>query len=215
MSLAIDFYISGLEDAILSLLKTGDDVRAPLAAKDFSAYGGELDAENLKEALKMLVVRFPLVLVSYGSGQSKRKSATGVLDGEPIEFEHRCGYMVVVCSRNMRGQSERRADAYGLIGSTVDLLGGVVFTKVINEGTEDEETITLNTQPFTLDAIECITRLPDLTAYAIHFNTSFHHWSPDRREVVAGNADEIEVNIDPTNPPAPVLENNLPGVFAS
>jgi len=221
MSQTIDFYIAGLEAAIQSQLKNGESsgevlVRPGLGtATNVMAYGGELDDENFTRALKVLAPRFPLALVTYGSGQSKRKAATAILEGDPIEMEHQCGFMVVLCSDNRRGKDERRADVYQLIGATVDLLGGVIFAKLINEGEENEESITLNAQPFIVDAIECITRLPDLTAYAVHFNTSFHHWLPDRRTVAAGNADEIEVNIDPTNPPASPIENNLPGVHAS
>jgi hypothetical protein len=178
-----------------------------LSAKEFITYSGELDREEFVDALQKLVPRFPLVMVAYGSGVSKRKAATGMLADEPVEQEHACGFLVVLCSNDMRGQNKQRADTYGLIGATVELLNGIQF-----QSGEGEEAIMLNTQPFRLETIECIARLPQLTAYALSFSTSFHHFSPDRR-VVPGAVSEIDLNIDPANPPATLAES-LPGVHA-
>lgn len=215
MRLDFAFYVGGLETSIINLLKNGnaDLEQAGMdGVKEFATYSGELDRENLINALKALAPRFPLVLVSYGSGIDKRKAATGLVDNEPIEIEHTCGFVVIVASNDLRGLKTRKSSAYKMVGEVRQLLGGVQF-EIDNEG----ENEFLNHSPFVPAAVETIARLPDLTAYAVHFGTTFHEWMPDRT-ITVGNVDEIllgvepRLNVDEENENDISLAVNLPGV---
>ena len=211
--LDFEFYVGGLETAILALLKNGNaDINQAgmTGVKTFATYAGELDRDKLIEALKALSPRFPLVLASYGSGADKRKAATGMLPGEPIENEHHCGFVVIVACNDLRGEQARKTTAYKMIAEVRQLLGGVQFEIAIDEEDEAEP---LNHAPLALAGVETIGRLPDLTAYAAHFETMFHEWTPDRRVVIAGRADEILLGIEPSveNENLPSAEN-LPGI---
>lgn len=190
--LDFDFYVRGLEQAILALLKNGSsETNQPgmTGVKTFATYAGELDRDKLLDALKALVPRFPLVLASYGSGTDKPKAATGILHGEPIENEHRCGFVVIVACNDLRGEAARKTTAYKMVGEARQILGGVQFETEI---ADEEEAELLNHAPLRFAGVETIGRLPDLTAYAVHFETMFHEWTPDRRIVTTtGSANEI------------------------
>lgn len=212
MKQGFNFFVSGLEDAMLTLLNKGNGKQPGMTdVKEFAVYSGELDKENFVEALENESRRFPLVLVSYGSGRSKRKSATNLLFDEPIEMEHQCGFIIICCTDDLRGQNKRRQSIYQMIDETYFLLGGVQFEKELLNDAQESEKVMLNTEPFIPSDVECITRLPELTAYAVHFDTSFHYWLPDRR-VEDGAVQEIEVPIDPINPNAG--KSGLPGIQA-
>ena len=202
-----EFHINGLENAILNLLKTGDEVNEipPMTGvKEFATYSGELDRENVLDALKRNTSRFPLVLVSYGAGFDKHKAATGRLENEPIEVEHSCGFIVVVASNDLRGEKTRRVSVIKMIAETRRLLGGVQFEIEV-----ENEKFFLNHSPMMPSAVECIVKMPDVTAYAVHFDTMFHEWLPDRRQVAA-NVEEIQLDVFVENNNLPVF--NLPGV---
>lgn len=202
-----EFHINGLENAILNLLKTGNDdlnISPMTGTQEFSAYSGELDRENVIDALRRSTNRFPLVMVAYGAGVDKRKAATGLLENEPIEIEHTCGFIVVVASNDFRGEKARRSSIYKMIAEVRQNLGGVQFEIEV-----ENEKLFLNHAPLIPSAVECISRMPDLTAYAVHFETMFHEWLPDRREVQA-NIEEIILDVFIENENLP--EFNLPGV---
>lgn len=215
MKLDFNFYVSNLEGAILNLLKNGNSEISPAQpgmseVKSFATYAGELDRETLILALQGLgSLPLPLVLVSYGSGTDKHKAATGLLEKEPIENEHTCGFMVLVACNDLRGEKVRKTTAYKMIGEARQLLGGVQF-EIEVEGAEFPEL--LNHTPFVFAGVETIGRLKDLTAYAIHFTTSFKEWTPDRRSVTV-QIDEILLDIEPNEyPPSANNEVDLPGV---
>jgi hypothetical protein len=211
MKLDFAFYVGGLEAGIMNLLKSGDAAlqqAGMTGVKEFAKYSGDLDREDLVVALKSLAPRFPLVLISYGSGKDRRKAATGVIEKEPIEVEHHCGFVVIVASNDLRGSANRITSANAMVGEVRQLLGGVQFEIEI-----DGEAELLNHSPFIPVAVETIARLPDLTAYAVHFDTMFHEWLPDRRVVFSGNVEEILLDIEANNLPAANGSNNLPGIY--
>ena len=196
MKLDFAFYVGGLEKSIINLLKDGDTKLQQAGmngVKEFALYSGELNREDLVAALKSLAPRFPLVLVSYGSGKDRRKAATGLIEKEPIEVEHDCGFVVIVASNDLRGIEKRKTSANQMVGEVRQLLGGVQFEVQI----EGEDQL-LNHSPLIPAAVETITRLPDLSAYAVHFSTMFHEWLPDRR-VAVGNVEEIILNYGENN----------------
>lgn len=208
-TLDFEFHVSGLENAILNLLKSGDsgaEIPAMTGVKEFATYSGELDRENLLAAIQSMASRFPLVMVAYGSGSDKRKAATGMLDKEAIEIEHSCGFIVVVASQDLRGEKARRTSLYKMLAQVRQILGGIQF-EIEVEG--EVENVMLNHAPLIPAGVECISRLKDLTAYAVHFETMFHEWLPDRR-IVPANVEEINLNVFVENTNLP--EFNLPGV---
>lgn len=194
MQADFEFHITGLENAILNILQNGDlaaNIPPMTNVNEFANYSGELDRENLLEAIRSFANRFPLVLVSYGSGVDKRKAATGMADKEPIENEHRCSFVVVVASDDLRGEDERRTSAYKMIAQVRKLIGGIQFEV---ESEDESESVLLNHAPMIPAGVECISRLKDLTAFAVHFTTMFHEWMPDRR-VVPTTIEEIKLKI--------------------
>ncbi len=201
MKLDFAFYVGGLEQSIINLLKNGDaDLQQAgmVGVKEFATYSGELNREDVIDALKSMAPRFPLVLVSYGSGKDKRKAPTGLIDKEPIEVEHTCGFVVIVASNDLRGREQRKTSAFQTIGEARQLLGGVQFEITVEgAGGAPDEDVLLNHSPLVPAAVETIVRLPDLTAYAVHFETMFHEWLPDRR-VAVGNIEEILLGIEPS-----------------
>lgn len=171
---------------------------------DVATYAGELDAKNLREALDSLTVRFPLFLVSYGDGEDKLLSPLGPEIGAPREYEHRCGFSVICCDDNARGDEARRRGASGHVGvwqmieDAQAALLRMQFVAVIQHGGEDNEKILLNTEPLTPTGIEHIAQVPELTAYALHFDTAIVYTTPDRR-TPGGHVSQIEIEIFPSS----------------
>jgi hypothetical protein len=228
MSVRLDFefYVTGLEAALLNLLETGNvspAIAGMTGVKRFATYAGELDRDSLLQAIQALAPQMPLVLASYGSGNDKQKAATSVLDKEPSEYEHSCSFVVIVACNDRRGEQSRKVNAYKMVAEVRQLLGGVQFETTL-EGENDP--ILLNHSPFKLAGVETIGRLKDLTAYAVHFTTTFKEWTPDRRIVNVFPADEILLDVqaelpgdhgdddegENTNPPGAQDDPSLPGV---
>ncbi len=193
--LDFDFYVNGLEAAILNLLKTGNSAISQTGmtgVNTFATYAGELDRDTLILALQSLAPRLPLVLASYGSGGDKHKAATGFAHDEPLENEHACSFVVIVACNDLRGEQARKVTAYKMVSDVRQRLGGVQFETLLDGAPE-----LLNHSPMMLDGVETIGRLKDLTAYAVHFRTSFKEWTPDRRVVNVYRADEIRLDVQP------------------
>ena len=198
------FHVGGIEDAIVAALKAYCAGYKP----DVSTYGGELDAKNLREALSQLQSRFPLFLVSYGDGYDILLSPLGPEVGAPREYLHKCSFTVICASDNARGEQERRRGAtgdvgvYDMIEDAQTALWRMQFVAVLGES----EKVILNPDPLDPAGVEYIAHLPELTAYAVHFETGFIYATPDRREP-GSQVQEIEVEIFPssrgTNPALP------------
>lgn len=205
MSVKLDFnfYVAGMRAAILSLLKNGNSLLAPAqppmtGVVKFAPYNGELSPANTVSAIKSLAADLPAVLVAYGSGKDKQNAATGTLHNEPIEFEHRCGFVVfVVCNNLRQGNQPRPTTVDRMVAETRQLLGGVQFEIDISEEGEPEQLEPLNHTPLVFAGVETVLSLSDLTALAVSFTTSFKEWTPDRRIVAVGTADEILLDIFP------------------
>jgi hypothetical protein len=170
-----EFFVGGIEDGILEVLKAG-----MAYVKEFATYGGELDSAKLREALGALTPRFPLVLASYSDGNDVLDPQTSALPGAPMRFRHDCGFSVIVCAADARGERQRRRGAgigaYKMLSDVRELLSGWQFKVPVGN-----ERVLLNPQPFIPAGVEYIARLPDLTAYTQHFDTYFRYTTPDRR----------------------------------
>ena len=188
------FHVGGIEDAIVAALTAYCEGYKP----DVATYGGELDAKNLREALSQLQSRFPLFLVSYGDGEDILRSPLGPEVGAPREYLHKCSFTVICASDNARGEQERRRGAladvgvYDMIEDAQTALWRMQFVAAMEGG----EKIILNPDPLDPAGVEYIAHLPELTAYAVHFETGFIYATPDRRE--AGSmVQEIAIRIFP------------------
>lgn len=193
------FHVGGIEDGMVAALAAYCESYKP----DVATYGGELDAKNVREALSQLESRFPLFLVSYGDGEDHLRSPLGPGVGAPREYEHRCSFTVMCCSDNARGEQERRrgdgasVGVWDMIEDAQTALWRMQFAAVIGEG-ETAETIILNPEPLNPAGVEYIAHLPELTAYAVHFDTHFVYATPDRREP-GGQVQEIRIEIFPSS----------------
>lgn len=207
-----EFYVGGIEDAILQLL---ENEMKPLGVKTFATYSGELsDPAKVKEAIGALSPKFPLVLVSYGDGEDKQIPVVSPVLGEPIPFRHDCSFIVICASADARGDSARRRGqlvgnkrigCYKMLSKVRETLSGLQI-KAVCEGEE----VLLTYAPLMPTANEYIARLPDITAYAVPFATYFKWLSKDRSE--AGIAvEEFVLDVESLNTSGD-QNNNLPGV---
>jgi phage gp37-like protein len=196
-----DYHIVGIEDAILALLK---EELAPIKVKNIVSYSGELDnSDSLKTALSALTPKLPCVMVSYVNGVDVEDPKVSALN-QPIHFRHDCDFIVVCLSGNARGEKDRRVGVYKMLSEVRKALGGVRFYKEEN-GTKTW----LNTMPFKPADIEHIGRLPDITAYAAPFQTSFR-FSTEDRTVETRQVSSLSVEVEKNE--SAILPANLPGV---
>lgn len=219
-----EFYAGGIEDAILDALTVGME---STGVKTFQTYSGELDSESLKRALGEIAPKFPLVMVSYTDGTDTRMPSTAPVLGRSLHFRHDCTFAVICATNDARGENARRrgklvgtrqTGAYTMISKVRELLSGLQIRKIIDE-TDIEmygeslylgEEVLLTNQPLIPVANEFIARLPNITAYAVIFETYFQWSSPDRSKPGIP-VTEISVGLDSLNDAAKPKEI-LPGV---
>ncbi len=175
-----DFFVGGIEDAILALLKTN---MTPMGVKEFELYSGELEVEAFKAAIAALSPRFPLVMATYTDGRDVQDAKTAPVLGAPLHYRHDCSFAVICATDDARGENKRRRGATGSIGTYAmmakvrELLNGLSLSKM-----DDDEKVVLTASSLKPAAVEYIARTPDVTAYALIFNTAFRFQTPDRRE---------------------------------
>jgi hypothetical protein len=193
MEREIDFYIIGIEDAAVEALKAVVPETAEIAA-----YGGELDAGNVRAFVDKEAGRFPLYLVSYAGGTDIREMQVSNVPGAPWVIRHEFDFVVVVADADARGEDAQRGGAYQMIGVTHEALAFRQFVGVFNEGEEDEERVTLNAGELVPTDVEHVMHLPDATVYSVPFTGYFKYLSPDRSDP-AQQIDSIEFEINLTN----------------
>lgn len=207
-----EFYVGGIEDAILQLLEAE---MKPLGVKTFATYSGELsDPAKVKEAIGSLSPKFPLVLVSYADGVDKPVPKLAPVFGEPLVFAHECTFVVICASADARGEraqrrgqlvGNKRIGCYGMLSKAREILSGLQINALV-EG----EDVLLTHSPLLPEANEFIARLPGITAYAVPFGTYFKWLSKDRTEP-GTDVETIVLDVDALN--AFGKENqNKPGV---
>lgn len=190
------FIVGSIEDCIVAALKEYCEGYKP----DVATYSGELDAKQLREAIDSLAPRFPLFLVSYADGSDKLLSALGPEIGAPRQYKHECSFTVICCDDNARGETERRRGSgskhvgvQAMIEDADAALAHMQFVAVVGD-----EKLLLNQEPFAPAGVEHIAQLPELTAYARHYDTHFTYSTPDRRAPGAA-VQEIEIEIFPSS----------------
>lgn len=211
MNLSFDQIIGGIEDGIIAALQAAVGVAVEDGyVKTVTSYGGEMESGEVVEALRTLMPRLPVLFVAYGSGEDTLNPATQpALAGEPRHFRHDCGFTVICCDNNARGEKSRRRGApgavglYKMMGDVKQFIGGLQF-----RGTIGDESRILNSEPMRWAGVDHIARLNDLTAYAVHFGTWFRYSEQDRTQP-GPLVQELIITIENTFPKG---ESNLPGV---
>ena len=188
------FKVGNIEDCMVAALVEYCAEYKP----DVAPYSGELDAKQLREAIDSLTPRFPLFLVSYADGEDKLHTPTGPEIGAPRVFKHVCSFTVICCDDDARGETARRRGAHGhpgvqaMIEDADAALSRMQFVVVL----EGDERVLLNEEPLNPAGVEHIAQLPEMTAYARHYDTYFLYGTPDRREPGA-QVKEIAIAIFP------------------
>lgn len=214
MNLGFDQIIGGIEDGIIAALQETVGVAASDGyVKTVTSYGGEMESAEVIEALGALTPRLPAMFVAYGSGEDKLDPATQpAAAGEPRHFRHDCGFTVICCDNNARGEKQRRRGAPGAVGlyrmmaDVKATIGGLQF-----KATLGDESKILNPEPMRWAGVDHIARLKDLAAYAVHFGTWFRYSETDRTQP-GQLVQEVVITIDNTFEKG---ESNLPGVVLS
>lgn len=177
-----DFYVGGIEDAILAVLKSH---LSALGIKTFETYSGDLDSEQLKKGISALTPKFPAIFVTYMDGKDVEDAKSHKVKGKAIHYRHDCSFMVVCVSNDARGNKAQRRGAvigtkpkcgtYQMMSAVRSELGGLWLS--VNIG---NEIIPLTHSPLEIVGNEFIAKLPDITAYAVIFDTSFRFSTADR-----------------------------------
>jgi phage gp37-like protein len=205
------FYVGAIEDAVVAVLKTAVGSYA-----DVDTYSGELDnGPKLREALNALSPRFPIFLVTYTEGKSTRETQIEPGEGAPWSVRHDCVFLVIVADDDARGETERRRGAAGgtrgAYNMASDVLGALEnrqFAYVPESGAK----IILTPGEFVSTGIEHIASYPEVTAYAVPFQTYFTYLTPDRRRP-AQPIDSIIFDLNPLDEHPRAL--GAPGVTVS
>src|ERR1700754_52079 len=211
MNLTFDQIIGGIEDGIIAVLQ-GAFVLSPDNPngylKTVASYGGEMESLDVQEALDVLTPQLPALFVAYGAGEDTLNPPTQpAIYGEPRHFRHDCGFTIICCDDNARGEKERRRGAPGAVGvyrmiSDIRLaVGGLQFRATLGS-----ESKIINPEPLRYAGVDHIARLKDLTAYAVHFGTWFRYSEPDRTQP-GQLVQELIITIDNTFEKG---ESNLP-----
>jgi phage gp37-like protein len=205
-----DFFITGIEDGIMAALDAAVGKDAPGGyVKTIASYAGEMDSDQLRRALGELTPRLPLMLVAYGDGKDAQDPRTAAVMGEPRIYRHDCTFTVICLSGDARGDLARRRGAgsmpgvYRMIADARAALGGLKF-----EREHEGSMLLLNPEPLKLSGVEYIARLPNLTAYAVHFDTYVQFSETDRRQP-GRLVSELIFTVENTYPKG---DANLPGV---
>ena len=163
-----NFYVSNIElsakDAITEVVQD--------YAGDVAFYNGELDAEDLRDALSALAPRFPLFLPGYVNGKDIWEHRTSPEIGAPWVVRHEFGFLVVCADNNPQGDSERRLGTYRMVSDVHRALSGRQLYK---------DDVLLNGGELKQETVELIANLPDMAARAVPFAGHFRYLSPDRR----------------------------------
>lgn len=213
-----EFYVGGIEDAILQLLE--NEMRF-LGVKTFATYSGELsEPERMKAALGELSPTFPLVMVSYADGEDKQTPVTSPVGGEPIHFKHLCTFVVICASADARGElaqrrgklvGSKKIGVYGMLAKVREILSGLQI-KTIAENAEGEEVeVLLTYAPLVPTANEFIARLKGITAYAVPFETYFKWSSKDRSANDGSAVEQVVLDVTSLNTSG-LRDENKPGV---
>jgi Domain of unknown function (DUF1834) len=216
------FRLRGIEAGMCAALK--DEIGADKSGgyvRKIVTYKGQLSSRGLRDLVLALLKSLapqpsqcPLMLVCYTEGADKQVDASGNLDGEPITVEHVAAFVVIVIDTDARGDQAQREGTqvhpglYEMLDDVREILTGLQFV------TDDEEQFAFNETPLIPAGVECIDRLPAISAYAQHFTTSWY-WISRERRAAPVPIETINFGIDPLNSTAVDGGVLAPGVHAA
>lgn len=209
--LGFEFFAGGIEDGILEVL---EGVMKPLGVRTFSTYSGELDSDNLKKAINDITPNFPMIMVSYTDGTDKPMPATSSIPGRSLHFRHDCSFAVICVVDDARGETARRRGkpigskkigVYSMMAAVRNTLSGLQLITMV-----EEERVILTNGLLTPVANEFIARVPQMTAYAVIFETYFQ-WSSPKRGEAGTQVQQLVLGVESLNSPSEA-NSNTPGV---
>lgn len=176
-----EFYTNGLETAARAAL----NAQVGEYAGDVALYNGELDQEDLEQALRDLVTRCPLFLLGYVKGKNTWEHPISPVCGAPWVVRHDFLFAVILVDDNPQGDEERRRKVNVMVGDTLRALSNrQLYLAVETEGEEGPviEQVLLNPGELKETDVELIASLQDLSARAVPFEGYFRYLTPDRRD---------------------------------
>lgn len=182
MGQGFDFYVKGIEDAVIAALEEVSGGAAGYA-RTIIPYRGELDdAEITREsraALSKIVSRLPMFLIAYADGEDDPAAGYPWMFGEPREIVHRCTFVVVACAPDARGDLQGRTQASAGVGAyrmVADAQRALLGRQFERESGGAAGPVVLNCDPLRPSrppSVRAILRLNEMTAMAVYFDTSF------------------------------------------
>ncbi|HEX8747393.1 MAG TPA: hypothetical protein VF717_09340 [Pyrinomonadaceae bacterium] len=211
-----DYHVRGIEDGIITAIKAQSGV----ASEAVRPYKGELDQEELKKesksALKSLISRLPFYLIAYAAGYDTSDGSGPIFPGDEIVRVHRCTFTVLCCGSDWRGEAAEKIGVAKMIATAQAAVVGRQFVKTeeIEGGGVEEVILNLDVMTVSEDPPnpEYVVRLPELTAYAVHFDTMFKYLAADVVPDVPIEIEQINFSLGVRNAPHP--ETDAPGVHA-
>lgn len=208
MAADFEFYAGGVEDGIIEILEPVMK-SPPLSVRRLTTYSGELDTANLQKALASGPSTWPAVLVSYADGEDSLFARTSPVLGRPRVYRHECSFVVICADNNPLGErARRRSKVYSMIAAVRRELTDRRLKTIV-----DDDEVLLTTEPLTPVANEYVMRMPNITAYAVVFQTAFNWESEDRIEEGIPVTDVL-VGTESLNEETETT-GNLPGVGVS
>ncbi|QQS31861.1 MAG: DUF1834 family protein [Acidobacteriota bacterium] len=203
-----EFFAGGIEDGILEILRPAMTPQ-PLGVRNLTTYSGELDADNLKKAIASLPSVFPMVMVSYADGEDSLFAKSSPILGRPRVYRHECTFVVICADNNPHGErARRRSKVYSMIAAVRRELTDRRLKTIV-----DDDEVLLTTEPLTPVANEYVMRMPNITAYAVVFQTAFN-WESEDRTADGVDVTDLLVGVDSLNE-ATTNAGDLPGVEVS
>lgn len=204
VQLQFNDYVGGIEDGIIGVLTARRKVHPDHPdryLKDIGSYGGELDENTLRETLNEVQDRIPLALVGYTDGEDTLMPATAPVFGQPRTYRHDCSFAIIAVAEDARGGTAQRRGAAGSVGvyqMLADFRQDLSGLWLIRKGDTivtraGDRPLAADEQLLTFDplkpadakqnrsSIQFIARLPEMTAYAVVFDTWFEWTEDDRR----------------------------------
>jgi hypothetical protein len=239
---SFDFYVTALEDGLLAALqhsclwaKTVNTYAGELdeaAIREGLArlvnkmpailvtYGQGEDVQA--PGMAAIAANHPGILAST---QARAGGAIAIANLKPRVFQHNCLFSAIIVSNDTRGELARRrakTETGGVIPGAIGLyqMMGEVKAAIddlqfyVSDPNANGGMVRLNTQPFRPVAVDYMAKLPDITAYAVHWETAFKYRTPDRTPQYPLVKDLIvEVtnteSFDNTHPGAPGLSGGV------
>lgn len=181
----VTWILGGMASALKAAVGVGEPANGYV--KTIVVRTGQLNREGMRETVKSALaasVPPPFIILSYVLGNDVQVGGDGALADEPTTFRHDCAFMAICVISDVRGQetqitgSKIQPGVIEAAGDVREVLSGAQFTVQVNDGADE---LDANETPLLPAGLEPVDKLPGVSAYAVHFLTSFFWSSKDRR----------------------------------